>query len=83
MKTALNLLLTLDQDEAQHEEEPLLDNEQTRQWQQWFEQAAQCRDPLARLSWFDRIIADACPLFDEAFWQQHAGCGWSAPEARP
>ena len=23
------------------------------------------------------------PLFDEAFWQQHAGRGWSAPEARP
>lgn len=83
MKTALNLLLTLDQDGTRHEEEPLLDNEQTRQWQQWFEQAAQCRDPLARLSWFDRIIADASPLFDEAFWQQHAGRGWSSPEARP
>lgn len=83
MKTALNLLLTLDQDGARHEEEPLPDNEQTRQWQQWFEQAAQCRDPLARLPWFERIIADASPLFDEAFWQQHAGRGWSAPEARP
>ena len=30
------------------------------------------RDPLARLGWFERIIADANLLFDEAFWQAHA-----------
>ncbi|MGS3141611.1 UPF0149 family protein [Aeromonas sanarellii] len=83
MKTALNLLLGLEHYEARPEEPELPENDQTRQWQQWFEQAAQSRDPLARLGWFDRIVADATPLFDEAFWRQHAGHGWQAPEARP
>ncbi|WP_421272187.1 UPF0149 family protein [Aeromonas taiwanensis] len=83
MKTALNLLLSQDHYEAQPEEATLPENDQTRQWQQWFEQAASCRDPLARLPWFERIVADATPLFDEAFWRQHAGHGWQAPEARP
>ena len=47
MKTALNLLLGQDHYEAEPEESPSLDNEQTRQWQQWFELAAESRDPLA------------------------------------
>ncbi|WP_323927250.1 UPF0149 family protein [Aeromonas caviae] len=83
MKTALNLLLDQDHYEAEPEESPSLDNEQTRQWQQWFELAAESRDPLPRLGWFERIIADANLLFDEAFWQAHAGHGWQVPEARP
>ena len=83
MKTALNLLLGQDHYEAEPEESPSLDNEQTRQWQQWFELAAESRDPLPRLGWFERIIADANLLFDEAFWQAHAGHGWQVPEARP
>ncbi|MGL5338839.1 MAG: UPF0149 family protein, partial [Aeromonas veronii] len=56
---------------------------QAQQWQTWFELADSCRDHQARLGWFEKIIADATPLFDEAFWQQIAGHGWSAPELRP
>lgn len=83
MKPALNRLLTLDNDQIAPEDRPAQDNEQSRQWQQWFERAAECRDPLARLGWFERIIADAEPLFDEPFWQAHAGHGWGARQARP
>lgn len=83
MKQALNQLLWLEQVLPHPSEQEILDNEQTRQWQQWFEAAAHCREPQRRLGWFERIIADAEPLFDDAFWQLHAGHGWGAPAARP
>lgn len=83
MKTALNRLLTLDHDQTTVNADSEPDTEQDRQWQQWFEQAASCRDPQARLAWFDKIVEDAEPLFDEAFWQANAGHGWGTEEARP
>jgi hypothetical protein len=83
MKTALNQLLTLDLGLPHPTVQAPLDNEQTRQWQQWFEQAAACREPLSRLGWFEHIIADATPLFDDVFWQGTAGHGWGTEQARP
>lgn len=83
MKAALNQLLQLDEYQAVPGTQAALDSEQAEQWQQWFELADACRDPLARLGWFDKVIDDADPLFDAAFWQQMAGHGWSAHEARP
>ncbi len=79
MKTALNQLLNLDQYQAAPSADVALNGEQAQQWQTWFELADSCRDHQARLGWFEKIIADATPLFDEAFWQQIAGHGWSAP----
>ncbi|MBV7415010.1 UPF0149 family protein [Aeromonas sp. sif2433] len=83
MKTALNRLLQLDEDEAAPPAQEALNTEQSQQWQQWFELADACRAPQDRLGWFDKVIDDAAPLFDEAFWQQHGGHGWGAAEARP
>ncbi|HHQ4441746.1 TPA: UPF0149 family protein [Aeromonas veronii] len=83
MKTALNQLLNLDQYQAAPSADVALNGEQAQQWQTWFELADSCRDHQARLGWFEKIIADATPLFGEAFWQQIAGHGWSAPELRP
>lgn len=83
MKAALNQLLTLDQHALASDDQEAPETEQSQRWQQWFELAAGCRDPQARLGWFERIIADAEPLFDDAFWQAHAGHGWGAREARP
>jgi len=83
MKTALNQLLNLDQYQAAPGADMTLDSEQAKKWQLWFEQADSCRDHQARLGWFDKIIADASPLFDDAFWQQSIGHGWSAPQVRP
>ena len=83
MKTALNQLLQLDEYQAVPDAQAALDSKQAEQWQQWFELADACRDPQARLGWFDKVIDDAEPLFDAAFWQQMAGHGWSAHEARP
>ncbi|MCV5520025.1 hypothetical protein OFN12_30725, partial [Escherichia coli] len=80
---ALNQLLNLDQYQAAPSADVALNGEQAQQWQTWFELADSCRDHQARLGWFEKIIADATPLFDEAFWQQIAGHGWSAPELRP
>ncbi|KIQ81810.1 hypothetical protein C3737_06885 [Aeromonas jandaei] len=83
MKTALNQLLQLDQYQAAPSADVALDSEQAQQWQRWFELADNCRDHQARLGWFEKIIADANPLFDASFWQQLGGHGWSAPEVRP
>lgn len=83
MKTALNRLLTLDQSQAPAAQQPEQESEQTRQWQQWFEQAAACREPQKRLGWFEKIISDAAPLFDDGFWQGTAGHAWGAEAARP
>lgn len=83
MKTALNQLLQLDEYQAVPDAQAALDSKQAEQWQQWFELADACRDPQARLRWFDKVIDDAEPLFDDTFWQQMAGHSWSAYEARP
>jgi hypothetical protein len=50
---ALNQLLQLDEYRGRAKQEPSLDNEQPSQWQQWFELAAESRDPHSRLGWFD------------------------------
>ncbi|MGL4507088.1 MAG: UPF0149 family protein [Aeromonas sobria] len=83
MKTTLNQLLNIDQYQPAPSTSVAMSSEQAQQWQQWFELADRCRDHQARLGWFEKIIADATPLFDQAFWQQNAGHGWSAPELRP
>ncbi|BEE17834.1 hypothetical protein VAWG006_20870 [Aeromonas enteropelogenes] len=83
MKSALNQLLNLEQYQAAPSAEVALDSEQAEQWQKWFALADASRDHKVRLGWFDKIIADANPLFDDTFWQQTAGHGWSSHEARP
>ncbi|MGY6037116.1 UPF0149 family protein [Aeromonas sp. AE23HZ002T15] len=83
MKAALNQLLTLDHHTLSSDDQGAPETEQSQQWQQWFEQAAACRDPKARLSWFEKIVRDAEPQFDDAFWQGTAGHGWGAEQARP
>ncbi len=59
MKAALNQLLQLDEYQAVPGTQAALDSEQAEQWQQWFELADACRDPQARLGWFDKVIDDA------------------------
>ncbi|WP_349922166.1 UPF0149 family protein [Aeromonas veronii] len=83
MKAALNQLLILDQQLSVSDDQQAPETEQSRQWQAWFEQAAACRDPGTRLGWFDKIIHDAEPQFDDTFWQATAGHGWGAEAARP
>ncbi|MGY4027927.1 UPF0149 family protein [Aeromonas rivuli] len=83
MKGALNGLLEAHQWPLSQEEPHTPASEQAKQWQSWFEQANACRSPQARLVWFERIIQDAEPRFDDPFWQGLEGHGWVAQEARP
>jgi hypothetical protein len=91
MKSALNTLLVLEEvmdsaDMQSASDEPAsiqIDEAHLTLWQQWFEKARLSRQPAAQLPWFERIIADAEPLFDESLWQQHQGYAWGEPALRP
>lgn len=83
MKGALNGLLGVHEWSLPSAAPSAPASEQSKQWQAWFEQANGCRTPQARLVWFERIIQDAEPLFEDVFWQALDGHGWSASEARP
>ncbi|MDO2947711.1 UPF0149 family protein [Aeromonas simiae] len=86
MKAALNTLCHLESAElSRREAAPAveLDAERANRWQGWFDKAARSRQSSEREQLFARIVDDAAPLFDEAFWQAQGGFAWNEPSARP